>query len=321
MADPKRHHYLPAVYLDQFSGTDGLVSCIEKPSGYHFRTSPKNVGLRKDFNTIRYPDGGIDRKTLEAFFSKFESEYPRRIVEAKSPPVESETLDFFLQFASLQRMRTPRSREGLVVIVQFLIKRGFFHYFKSTFTDEENQLLDAAHAGDKEALAQIALRISGHLGMATAGQLDQMSFVFLKTDGRKPLITSDDPVVIFGIEGDSKNMRATLPFPSVRMVLLFPISQDTLMFEDTDLRTGLGFIKYNRKASLDVSLVRRINILMTIGAAERVFSPFERNPFIVRSALLKSISSPTDGLQVFQKNYGPSLVNIIKRLHQILRTV
>ncbi len=318
MSDPKRHHILPRTYLDGFSTPDGLVPCFNKSSRKSFKTSSLNAGVRKDFNTVNHSDGRKDRKTIEDFYGIVETDFPKMIAEADSPPVSPQAHDFFVQFAIRQKMRTPRAKENLGYLMKQFQSAGMLEHFQDTFSDEERDLLIAAQDGDDAAIGQIGLRVSGHYGMAIAAQLEEMGFVFMPVSCGKGLITCDDPVVIFGLSGDDHNSSVTMPLPSARKILLLPLTSKTLMYGDTGMKDASGMVSYHRSASLDVGTVRRINQILAVHAEEQLIADLKSNRELSDKVLRLHLTVQKRGKLQVNRLFSDTFIEVARRIERQL---
>ncbi len=75
MSTARRHHYVPQGYLAAFTDTgtkEGQFCVMEVESGDCFSTSPKNVGVARDFNRVDADGQPID--ALESALASFEGE-------------------------------------------------------------------------------------------------------------------------------------------------------------------------------------------------------------------------------------------------------
>lgn len=114
MCTARRHHYIPQCYLAAFTDTgakDGLFLVIEVKSGNCFSTSPKNVGVEKDFNRIDVDGQPID--ALESSLASFEgkaTEAIRKILATRTFP-SAKDFNTILNFVCLLAVRNPQSRK------------------------------------------------------------------------------------------------------------------------------------------------------------------------------------------------------------------
>jgi len=114
MSTARRHHYIPQGYLAAFTNTGtkgGQFWVMEVKSGNCFLTSPKNVGVVRDFNRINTDGQPID--ALESALASFEGEaieVIRRVISSRTFP---NTADFnvILNLVGLIAVRNPRGRD------------------------------------------------------------------------------------------------------------------------------------------------------------------------------------------------------------------
>ena len=114
MSTARRHHYIPQGYLAAFTKTgtkDGQFWVMEVESGNCFSTSPKNVGVARDFNRI--DAGGQPIDALESALASFEDEAIDAIRKVLAKRTFPDATDFnvILNFVGLIAVRNPRSRD------------------------------------------------------------------------------------------------------------------------------------------------------------------------------------------------------------------
>lgn len=109
----RRSHYLSASYLAGFTTTgkkDGQFYVMEVESGRSFRTSPKNVAVKRDFNRVNIE--GVAPDAIEQALAPFE----QQAVQAIANVLESETFpkdkdyNLILNFLCLFAVRNPSLR-------------------------------------------------------------------------------------------------------------------------------------------------------------------------------------------------------------------
>jgi hypothetical protein len=128
----RKHHYIPQAYLSSFTseGTkDGQFFVLDVESGRAFRTSPRNVGAKRDFNRVDVEGRSPD--VVENALAPFEGEAVdaiRRVIETQRFPDDSDW-NLILNLLALIAVRSPgmrnsfnRSREqGLRMIGDLLV--------------------------------------------------------------------------------------------------------------------------------------------------------------------------------------------------------
>lgn len=114
MSTARRHHYISQGYLAAFTNTstkDGQFWVMEVESANCFQTSPKNVGVSRDFNRIDADGQPID--ALESALASFESEaidIVRKILVRQTFP-DATDFNVILNFVGLMAVRNPRRRD------------------------------------------------------------------------------------------------------------------------------------------------------------------------------------------------------------------
>jgi len=141
LSDPKRHHYVPRVYLAEFTSETGSLLVLEKPGGKQFPSSPANAAVQTHLNTVHYDDGTKDQRSIEEFFGKIEAEYPRFVSQVREGVIDGDTIDYFVQLAIHQRMRPPRVRMQLATLLSKWDEAGALEKAKSSFSEYELSLL------------------------------------------------------------------------------------------------------------------------------------------------------------------------------------
>ena len=114
MSTARRHHYISQGYLAAFTNTgtkDGQFWVMKVESGNCFSTSPKNVGVVRDFNRIDIAGQPID--ALESTLASFECEaieVIRKVIDNRGFPDDTD-LNFILNLFGLIAVRNPRGRD------------------------------------------------------------------------------------------------------------------------------------------------------------------------------------------------------------------
>lgn len=100
MGKPSRnHHYIPQFYLRGFlapNGKKNQLHVIDKIKGEHYLTIPRNVGAKRDFNSVSIPDHTTDE--AEKLFSQMERKFARVLncmKETAALPKESDMRTLF----------------------------------------------------------------------------------------------------------------------------------------------------------------------------------------------------------------------------------
>lgn len=112
----RNHHFVPQGYLGGFTDTgtrDGRLFVSDLVSNSVFRTKPRNVGAKRDFNRIDVD--GQDPDALENAFGEFEGRVIpviREIQASGDLPTDDE-FSYVLNLMALLVVRNPRSRKKM----------------------------------------------------------------------------------------------------------------------------------------------------------------------------------------------------------------
>ncbi|MEL6463941.1 MAG: DUF4238 domain-containing protein [Pseudomonadota bacterium] len=317
MSDPIRHHYVPRRYLEEFEFAGNGLTGIEKPSGKSFPTSPATAAVEKNLNTVDFFDGQKDQKTIEGFFSNIEQSYPHFLDKARNRRICGEVIDYFVTMAIHQLMRTPRVRRQLTEILLKLNATGLLEKHKATFSNFEIQTLDRAKNGQKRAINQLGLMVSGHFAIALGFLLEGMGFAFLYSENATSLITTDNPAQIAGIIGSGSQVRAALPTLGRRRVLLFPIAPDVLVFGSTSLKSDSGLIILKDQGKINKGTINSVNSILAITADRFIYLP-KNNPRPPQICIRNKLSDCRQAARVFNGPYSKLLGEAVKRLDKVV---
>ena len=111
MTDPKRHHTISRVYLENFHDDDGRLSVYSKRRNTNLRPKPKDALVRSFYYSqpldgIENAEHGIETKLL----NELETQYPElydQLVKDKAV-----NLDLMYQTLLMMRSRSPAFREA-----------------------------------------------------------------------------------------------------------------------------------------------------------------------------------------------------------------
>jgi hypothetical protein len=318
LSDPKRHHYVPEVYLKGFIGDDDLIECIEKPSAHRFSTQPINAAVGKHMNTVKREDGTKDQTSIEDFFHQFETSYPdaiKSIDDHIAPPEASET---FINFAISQRMRTPRVRTQLARLLLDADSKGMFSKFNQELNAEEKRLLSEAQSGEKAALNQLGMRLSGHFAVATGIQLNRMHFAYIPNRTATPFRTCDNPVIISGISSSGSRLQATLPTPNQRNILIMPLNTGMLMYGDTDTNNGSRLTLIDKTQQLQTRSVKQINRLLAISADRFIFQPNGSRLQLLPTDVKQGFDNPKFALKLYKGHFNELMREVVPKLRKFV---
>lgn len=109
---PKKHHYVPAGYLAQFtqrgSGRDSELFAFDLKTGEQRQSTPGNEGYKKYLYKINGDDPLAIEHALATLDEDFANELLPSIVSSQELPSSQERMGSLLTFVGLQAVRTAR---------------------------------------------------------------------------------------------------------------------------------------------------------------------------------------------------------------------
>lgn len=260
LAGPKRQHFLPRFYLENFSN-DGLVSVYDRESDEVRRQQPVNTGVIGHFYTME-DDQGRRRFELEQLLGEYEGKSKPVIdkLAAREEINEDERSDLAI-FVAFAAMRTPDVVDSLKAFNNGLITK----IMKSMYSDADEvaaRLRDDSEYADKsqealldEARSMVELAQTGALEVTTqhrwaVGMAIKMAFevapifagrdwvVLHRDNERKSFITTDAPVRLTTTAKRESNFWG-VGYGNADAVVFFPLKASctlALLGESGDFR-------------------------------------------------------------------------------------
>jgi hypothetical protein len=115
MNQPRKHHYVPQLYLKNFTlegGEKDRLWVFDQEKLTQWASTPEGAAHQRDFYRI---EDDQDPMAVERWFAQFESESApvlREIIESRNlPPTESRAFGYFITFIALLIGRVPHIRE------------------------------------------------------------------------------------------------------------------------------------------------------------------------------------------------------------------
>ncbi|MDE4061257.1 MULTISPECIES: DUF4238 domain-containing protein [Phaeobacter] len=293
MSEPKRHHILAETYQKHFIQEGNCVWVHDKFTRKTFTTQPINVAVRTDFNTALTPAGGLDRKTIESFFSNFEADYPATIAQLRSGVQTTDSINHAIAFMNLQVIRSPVLRQLMSDLLMQFSPKDNAALRAYGVHDVGLKLLEQARSGDVDAKIKIGLQSSKHLGLGVMNALKDVAYRTIRLDTPISLVSSDNPIVYFSVKRERGKWRSGLPLPSTRILCFFPLAKDILLFGDTE-KPPFEQLFSERPSQVcnSVALVKRVNAINALTAERTIIAPTERDLSKTLSAIEKKNVKP-----------------------------
>jgi hypothetical protein len=245
MSIPRKHHYLPQFYLEEFSIRNKIFALphiwqIERRSGgKHYCVATKDAACRRDFHTIDSTDAARDHASIENVLSKIETEQAAilRDVKRTRSVSPSQKLDV-AAIVSLMRYRVPAFANHVERSLQSVVLDAFKTMYSSGRFPEPPEALKALF--DSEGIdSTIRVDISNwkvlsHMfavGLDTNSiqLLSQLDYAVLTAEKGSYFLTSDNPVALYhphydqirpyGVGPATKGIEITFPMTPELMLL------------------------------------------------------------------------------------------------------
>lgn len=243
MTTPKKHHFLPQFYLEQFkvipqSGKYSKIWQVEKTTSPNpKKASIKDVGCKTDYHTLDFPGQEKDRKSIENAFSKLEAKQADLIKEVcNTNQISEEAKPCLADFIATMRCRVPAFKEYIERFLEGAVKNTFkilIHQKKFPPPPKELEELFQKQGYDCIKPEIFNWKILQYmLDMAFAGEdptfFREMKWNLILSPSGCNFITGDSPVSIY-----HPNYEAIRPY-GVGLVfkdveVTFPISKKHLV--------------------------------------------------------------------------------------------
>lgn len=221
MTEPKRHHFVPKAYLNNFKNqVDGFLYVYDKESESYRKQRPDQVFVRNKYYQQSWVPDGIDKNIFE---KKLGSEYEpkglhslQKIIDEPTNITDDDTANI-INFIQLQRLRVPRQAE----IAKGLAKTAI-----------EMELLKNPKGRDTLKLGKVIIKdpfrfefMKNSFG-SLSPYLSRMQWEVVTAQRGSCFITSDSPVSFL-------NERFVPPSePGIALIgteVIFPLSSSNLL--------------------------------------------------------------------------------------------
>ena len=252
MTDPKRHHFIPRLHLQYFTGTEpkGHVWTYEKQTGDIRSAVPDETAVESHFYSVENEDGTMDTR-IEKHLSQIEGKAApvyEMLLRSEIPTDTQQRMDF-AHFLALMHVRTPamrrmigkmRGQEVQVMNYAYATFPGAFDSLNRRVEKETGRILSDEQ---KELIRQkfedpsgYEIQVSKESTMFILGSADKITPIlekmkwsifepkhgfFITSDN--PLLRDCDPKTKHPIYGDHGFMNKTNE-------IIFPLSKNRLLF-------------------------------------------------------------------------------------------
>ncbi len=286
-ATPKKriHHYIPQWYLKKFAKNNSKKSpifCINLKDGKTFKTTPKNIGAKRDFNRIDISN--LDPDSLEDELAKHEPKMLEIIDNIEHEELFSfsnpDHKKYLLYFVALLIIRTPKMRNHW--------SKQMDHLYKTDLQAAVSMPVGSRINGQvitqelKDAVAKNSFRVvptrHGHIKREfdmidiILPLLHKRKWCIFKTTDDVNLITSDAPAILSW--NDNTNGILSPGFALPNTTVLIPLSKKIVLAGSFDWHQNINY------APMETKIVALINTQILCFSNQFIYSPNPKFWFI-----------------------------------------
>lgn len=214
---PKRHHYVPQFYLNNFADKQGKIWVYDRKIKEYRHQSVKDTAVQNNYYRMRLKGGGQTNE-LEGFFSQLEGLACSAMNKLeRGTPLTEEEKGNIAAFVAFQMMRVPdfekRENEGNEKIMKW-INQGLWgsienaqkrlDELKEKGVDESNEvsakeMYEFVQKGNYRIQfpRERSIRTMLKLTFNIAGKFIQMDWLLLRAPKDGAFVTSDNPYTLF----------------------------------------------------------------------------------------------------------------------------
>lgn len=271
MDKPKKQHYVPRTYLNQFSNEDGDIFLYDNVNQELRIQNHKNVGYNKHFYTVEI-NGEKDFFIEEYLANQVDVLYPfllRKITNhEKFNADDKKKLGLYL---AAQHLRTPYQRKNYNSMVERTTKEILSRVRKTSLSSNE---LIAEEISELIKNEQINIGVPKEQSLAflmsfvdeMADMLAKQNIIILTASKKSEFLTSDNPYVMVKEKWASKWSG----YGIINTIKIFPISPKFLI-----LLKDVGNKTIYRPISSSID-VRTYNQLIAMQSDRYIFSKNEK---------------------------------------------
>lgn len=255
MSNKKNQHFVPKVYLRQFS-SDGksIELCIKETLEFRSQAAIKNQSSSNYFY-------GEDLE-IENFLSSMESDLGvvlRKISDSSIEALSKDNCEFLFGYTFLQLGRTEAAAMDLVSVSKEI----------NSFVEDTFKSIDTSSYRVKEdRLANVKQSIS--IGKEMLNTSSDLDYIFIINDSPIDFITSDCPVSLYN-QFHERIGKRSFGYGSIGTQILFPLSPRIafLIYDHLCYKIGTRKSKYIHINSSDD--VRNLNNITFVNANKTIY--------------------------------------------------
>lgn len=302
---PKRHHFLPRMYLKGFC-QDELLAVFDRETGLIKRQTIENTGLQGHLYTYE-DESGRRRFDIEALLSKIESDLSHAICKfEEGGKFTAAEIGHLISFVAFAELRTPEALDQTAKVYASFVrttakvvassKQRTASTLASMYRDrgeirsneeiqaEAERIVDFVKKDDYSIKIdkQMALMQNMKLWVKVAHALEKKNIRFVRTtDDNSHYLTCDSPVIL------ESRTNEIVGFESPSSMIFFPLTSKCLViFSGSDRFTGSG--------TANAKQVDNVNELIALNTDRYLIGPDEA-----------ALARITDRLGIARTQRGP----------------
>jgi hypothetical protein len=291
MTNPKKHHYIPETYLENFCDQNGGLWLYDKWERRSFPSRPKKV-LKEHFYYAQ-PDHerGVWNHNVEDFFSeKIETDWPATVQLIEKGPGAVKKLRHLYMFLYSMRVRVPNCRKAVeyslqqqVRVVSASIKEKEFLDREKAVIEHINKTMNANFQCMEEVYEAgvINITIDPHRSLLAMPEIAKgfsrvvsaLQLHFVRNSISVDFISSDNPIVYFPAGQQPQGCKPYQFRPQQPFEFIFPITKHYCLFHNS--LNPIQAQQIVTTETKDVAFVKRVNGFVSAFADRYIVSSRE----------------------------------------------
>jgi len=215
MGEPRKHHYIPVFYQNQFTNANGLLWTYDRCLHTYKELPPKSVCFEKDLYALKPKNAPRDRRIESLVLSYIDGVGSSAIRELLSRKINSHAIQDLAYFIGVQFNRLPSvgravsqmwSKVGTAVMREMAANVGRMQSILERYTRETGEslavsaesMVEAVRGGQVEAVATERPFLQGIFSHAEdiAHAIEQLDWQILVAPSVTGFVICDSPVVV-----------------------------------------------------------------------------------------------------------------------------